>query len=206
MHRRTLIVLASLMVTLGIVAPALAQSQQTRHLDADTDGTAVDRRTGEMLDALVNVTGDVTIQDTDDGVDRTAFTKGLTATANVTVNGSLYTIPVGIVGEGTSLVQTGVSADGWRLHVQGVGVQASDSDDDRPGQRDHPHQDNHPGNGQSADDGEDPATVAVFSGNLTLIGSEDGGYAANGEATLTVVDGNETTAYRLAYRGSATFD
>lgn len=204
MNRKILIVLTSLMVALGTFAPAMSQSQETRDLDAETDGTAADTQTGETFDALVNVTGTVTIQDTDEGVDRAAFTQGQTATANVTVNGTLYTVPVSIVGEGTSLVQTGVSADAWRLHAQGV--QLPDSGEDRSGEDDRPHQDDHPDGEQAADDGEDPPALAAFSGNLTLIGSEDGGYAANGEGILTVVDGEETTTYRLAYRGSATFD
>lgn len=204
MNRKTLIVLTSLMVALGTFAPAMSQSQETRDLDAQTDGTAANTQTGETFDALVNVTGTVTIQDSDEGVDRAAFTQGQTATANVTVNGTVYTIPVGIVGEGTSLVQTGVSADAWRLHVQGV--QLPDSGEDRSGENDHPDQEDHPGDEQAADGGEDPPTLAAFSGNMTLIGSEDGGYTAQGNGTLTVIQGEDTTAYELAYRGSATFD
>lgn len=174
--RKTIAVLTCL----ALVATAVTaqQNQETRHLDLDANGTAEDVETGDSHDLTVNVTGNVTVQETDEGVDETAFTKGPTVEAVVTVGDTTHEIPVGVDGEGTSHEQAGlVSADAWRLHVQG---------EDFSGDQD--------GSG------------ATFSANVTLIGS-DGDFAAFGEGTLTVHDsqGGQTT-YDLDFRGQATFE
>lgn len=178
MNRNMIVILtASALVAAG-AAPALAQSQDERHLDANADGVAQEANSTNVFDAEVNVTGDVIVQDSDEGQDEAAFTRGLTATANVTVGEDEYEIPVGINGEGTSLEQAGLTADGWRLHVQGT---------------------------QVPDGGED-TSLATFSGNVTLTGGEDGEYVLEGEGILTVVDGEDTTTYQLGYSGQATFE
>lgn len=181
MEARKLVIAIGLSLLVAGAAPVLAEaSQEERHLDADTDGVARETSTNDTFEAEVNVTGDVIITESEEGVDRTAFTDGLTATANVTIDGTTYEIPVGVVGEGVSLVQTGVSADAWRLHVEGT---------------------------QTADeDTRDQPTLAQFSGNLTLTGGQDGEYVAEGEGILTVFEGEDATTYDLAYTGSATFE
>lgn len=181
MEPRKLVIAIGLSLLVTGAAPVLAEApQEERHLDADTDGVARETSTNDTFDAEVNVTGDVTVTESEEGVDRTAFTDGLTATANVTVDGTTYSIPVAIVGEGVSLVQTGVTADGWRLHVQGTQT----ADEDTRGQ----------------------PTLAQFAGNLTLTGGQDGQYVAQGDGILTVFDGEDATTYDLAYAGTATFE
>lgn len=181
MDARKLVIAIGLSLLVAGAAPVLAEaSQEERHLDADTDGVARDTSTNDTFQAEVNVTGDVTVTESEEGADRTAFTDGLTATANVTIDGTTYEIPVAVVGEGVSMVQTGVTADGWRLHVQGTQT----ADEDTRGQ---------------------PA-LAQFSGNLTLTGGQDGEYVAQGAGILTVVDGDDVTTYELGYTGSATFE
>lgn len=153
------------------------RTSEERHLDADTDGTARSVETGEVHEAEVDVTGNVTVRESGEGVDETAQTDGPTVEAEITVGDETYTIPVSVVGEGTSYEQSGAVDDqAWRLHVQG---------EDYSGGQD--------GSG------------AVFSGNLTLVGG-NGEFTVTGEGTLTVRDQDDATTYDLDYAGSATFE
>lgn len=175
---RKIIAIVACLALVATVATA-QQSQEERELDLDAEGTAENVETGDSHDLTVNVTGNVTVQETDEGVDETAFTKDVQSVeANVTIDGTTYTIPVTVGGEGTSFEQAGlVSGEAWRLHVQG---------EDFSGNQD--------GSGAS------------LSANVTLIGS-DGDFAAFGNGSLTVQDdqGGQTT-YDLDFRGTATFE
>lgn len=156
---------------------AQEETSDEHHLDADTDGAARSVETGEVQQAEVDVTGNVTVRESGQGVDETAQTDGPTVEAEITVGDETYTIPVSVVGEGTSHEQSGaVDGEAWRLHVQG----------------------------ESYSRGQD-GSGATFSGNLTLVG-QDGEFAAFGEGTLTVRDQGDATTYDLDYEGSATFE
>lgn len=172
--------LAAVLICLALAATAVTaqQSQEERRLDLDAAGTAEDVETGDSHDLAVNVTGDVTVQETDEGVDETAYTQGPTdVEANVTIDGTTHTIPVTVDGEGTSFEQAGlVSGEAWRLHVQGE-------------------------NFSGGQDG----SGASLSANVTLIGS-DGDFSAFGQGTLTVQDGSSQTTYDLDFRGQASFE
>lgn len=192
MNRNMLVITMAVALAAAGAAPALAQSEETRELDADTDGVAQDTQTGERLDATVNVTGDVTVRESGNGVDETAESTNLSVVANVTVGDTTYEIPVLVVGEGTSLEQAGITAaESWRLSVQGTQIPDGDSGEDNRDTR-------------SGDDAE--TGTAQFQGNLTLVGNDEGGYQAQGNGTLTVADGDQTTTYRLDYSGQATFE
>lgn len=96
--------------------PGPPQSQWT----LDADGTAEDTRTGMASMLELSIDGQVTVTETDQGVDRTAFGHPGSLEAVISVGDDEYRIPASLGGEGTSLVQTGVSSDAWRLSVQGT--------------------------------------------------------------------------------------
>lgn len=170
---------AALLVVIAATGIVTAQGQtsEERQLDVDADGTAGNVQTGETETAEVNITGDVTVRESDEGVGETAQTDGPTVDAEITVGNETYTIPVSVAGEGTSFEQAAIfEGEAWRLHVQG----------------------------ESYSGGQD-GSGATFSGNLTLVG-QDGEFAAFGDGTLTVRDQGDSTTYDLDYDGSATFE
>jgi hypothetical protein len=97
-----------------------APPQSRWTLDADADGMAEDTRTGMVSMLELEIDGSVIVTDTDQGADRTAFGTPASLEVVVTVGDDEYRIPATLGGEGTSLVQTGVSSDAWRLSVQGT--------------------------------------------------------------------------------------
>lgn len=165
-------------VALAVLAAgaATAATQSSRTLDASADGNAVDTRSGDVQGVMLDVDGDVIVVTSDHGVDRTAHSRQ-PITAVVTLGETSYTIPVYVNGEGVSLVQTGASPDAWRLTAQGTSIPA-------PGDR----------------------ASASFRGELTLLGSEDGGYTLTGDGILRVTDTAGTATYHLSYAGSASFE
>lgn len=112
-------IIGALITALILATPTLAFEQESRTLDVEADGVAEHRETGDQLTVELDLEGDVTVTSSGEGVDRTAFTSGPTVTITVTLDETSYDIPVTIGGEGVSLVQTGVTADGWRLSAQG---------------------------------------------------------------------------------------
>lgn len=111
--------LAVLTALLLFSAPILANSQETRTLDAEADGLATDRASSTVLDASLELSGDVTVSTSDFGVDRTAYTAGPAVTLILTIDEIEYTIPLTLAGDGVSLVQIGAEPDAWRLSAQG---------------------------------------------------------------------------------------
>lgn len=193
MQRSKTLLAVVLLVSMSAV-PAIAAQEETRHLDADTEGTAEDTSTGETFDATVNVTGDVTVRESGEGVDETAESTGLDVYANVTIDGTTYEVPVLVTGEGTSMEQAGfTAAEGWRLSVQGTELYDSGSEDRST-------------DGDDRDGSNADTDRATFWGNFTLVGTPDSGFQAYGNGTLTVVDANGTTTYALTYQGEATFE
>lgn len=178
--RKLLTILAAVTLVFSVMGTATAQEDpnaEVRHLDLDASGEAEDVDSGDTFDAEVNVTGNVTVRESGEGVDETAQTDGPTVDAEITVGDTTYTIPVSVVGEGTSFEQAGIfDGQAWRLHIQGEDF-------------------------SSGRDG----SGASFSGNVTLVGN-DGDFVAFGEGTLTVRDQSDTTTYDLEYTGTATFE
>lgn len=192
--RRNLAVIIGAMLVLGAFAgPVIAQDedppQEERAFQANTTGSATSAETGTLHDLDVNVSGNITVTESGEGVDETAFTPGLNVTANVTLDGDLYEIPVTVAGEGTSLEQAGVvDSEAWNLYAQG---QALSQEQD--------------GHGPASGEEQQQPDQARFNGNLTLVGS-DGGFLVEGSGTLTVITGDDATSYHLDYRGEATFE
>lgn len=109
-------------VVVALVALAVtgaAATQETRTLDLDASGVAESRATGEVFDLDVTIEGDVVVTSSGEGVDRAAYTLGPAVTLTISVDGTAYEVQAQVGGEGVSLVQTGVTADGWRLSAQG---------------------------------------------------------------------------------------
>lgn len=174
--RKTLVLLVAM--GLMIAVPAVqAFQEEDRELDVDAEGTAENVETGDESDLDVDITGDVTVRESEEGVDETASTDGPTVDAEITVGDETFVIPVQVNGEGTSFEAAGIfDVESWRLHAQG----------------------------QSFSGGQDGSGASFF-GNLTLIGN-NGDFTVLGDGVLTVQDQGDTTTYDLEFQGTATFE
>jgi hypothetical protein len=171
------VLVATLLATILIAAGAIAQPHNNQTLDADLGGSATERRTGNTHALTLNLTGDVVVNDPEQGPARTAFSPRPDLEATVIIEGvGEWTIPVRVNGEGVSLIQTGVSSDAWRLRFQGISLPTPGPDGER----------------------------AQLRGNLTLIG-DDNGYLTSGTGVLTMSSRPMATNYALSFQGTAEF-